>query len=175
MSAANLPPPNDDAGLSDDAPSEDAGADGGHRSAAPAWWPEGEAWPPTRRSGRHGTRGKGDWQHHGRGKRGRWRPFGCLFLIFGLFAAGTMVIGIWAAAAILGLVEAPAIVVGAGIVAFIVIALGAVAAGRAFRKLSQPLDELIEASGRIEAGDYGARVSVAAAARRDRSAAPSTR
>ena len=71
-----------------------------------------------------------------------------------------MVIGIWAAAAILGFVEAPAIVVGAGVIAFVLIALGAVVAARAFRRLSQPLDELIAASGRIEAGDYGARVDV---------------
>ena len=31
---------------------------------------------------------------------------------------------------------------------------------RAFRRLTQPLDALIEASGRIEAGDYGTRVEV---------------
>jgi signal transduction histidine kinase len=71
-----------------------------------------------------------------------------------------MVVGAWAAAAILGLVDAPPIVVGAGFVAFIIVALGAVAIARGFRRLSAPLDELIEASGRIEAGDYSTRVAV---------------
>jgi two-component system sensor histidine kinase BaeS len=71
-----------------------------------------------------------------------------------------MVLGMWAAAAIVGIVKAPSIVVAAGIVAFLVIGIGAAAAVRGFRRLSLPLDELIEASGRIEAGDYGARVSV---------------
>jgi two-component system sensor histidine kinase BaeS len=69
-------------------------------------------------------------------------------------------VGAWAAAALLGLVEAPPIVVGAGFVAFILVAIGAVAVARGFRRLSAPLDELIEASGRIEAGDYSTRVTV---------------
>ncbi len=71
-----------------------------------------------------------------------------------------MVVGAWAAAALLGLVDAPPIVVGAGFVAFVLVAFGAAAAARGFRRLSRPLDDLIEASGRIEAGDYGARVAV---------------
>ena len=69
-------------------------------------------------------------------------------------------VGIWAAAAILGLVEAPAIVIAAGIVAFIVVGVGAAAAARAFRRMAQPLDELIAASARIEAGDYTVRVPI---------------
>jgi two-component system sensor histidine kinase BaeS len=101
----------------------------------------------------------GDGHRHWSGHR-RWRPFGCLFLLFGLFAAGTMVVGAWAAAAILGLVDAPPIVVGSGLVAFVLVALGAVAVARGFRRLSGPLDELIAASGRIEAGDYSTRVAV---------------
>jgi two-component system sensor histidine kinase BaeS len=51
-------------------------------------------------------------------------------------------------------------VVGAGFVAFVLVAIGAVAVARGFRRLSAPLDELIEASGRIEAGDYSTRVTV---------------
>jgi len=92
--------------------------------------------------------------------RGRWRPFGCLFLLFGLFAAGTIVLAIWAGAAIIGLVEAPTIVVAAGLIALVVIAIGAMVAARAVRRISQPLDALIDASGAIEAGDYSARVPV---------------
>lgn len=130
-----------------------------HRSAPP-WWPEGETWPPPRWSRGHRHWGAGSRDRHGWSSRRRWRPFGCLFLLFGLFVAGTIIVGAWAAAAIVGVVEAPPIVVAAGIVAFIVVAVGAVAAARGFRRLSAPLDDLIEASGRIEAGDYGARVPV---------------
>lgn len=118
-------------------PIDQAGGDADPTAATapPAWWPEGEAWPPPRWPGRHGTWGAENWRHRG-GRRKGWRPFGCLFLLFGLFAAGTMVIGLWAAAAIVGLVEAPPIVVGAGLVAFVVIALGAFGAARAFRRMS---------------------------------------
>jgi len=84
-------------------------------------------------------------------------------LLLGLFAAGAMVVAIWAAAAIVGVVEAPPIVVAAGIVAFVVVLVGAVAVGRALRHMAQPLDALIEASGRIEAGDYTTRVPVTGA------------
>ena len=68
---------------------------------------------------------------------------------------------IWAAAAIVGIVEAPPIVVAAGILAFIVVVLGGFAVGGALRRMTQPLDALVEASGRIEAGDYTVRVPVA--------------
>ncbi len=98
---------------------------------------------------------------HRMGRRGgRWRPFGCLFLLFGLFAAGTLVVGIWAAAAIVGVVKAPPIVIGAGIVAFIVVGIAAVAAAGAFRRMTRPLDALVDASRRIERGDYTVRVPV---------------
>ena len=85
---------------------------------------------------------------------------GCLFLLFGLFAAGSLIVGLWAAAAIIGLVEAPAIVIAAGIVAFVAVGIGALVAARAFRHLTAPLEELIAASARIEAGDLSVRVPV---------------
>jgi signal transduction histidine kinase len=85
---------------------------------------------------------------------------GCLFVLFGLFAAGTIIVAIWAVAAIVGAVEAPPIVVAAGLVALIVVVLGAGASYRAFRRVSQPLDDLIEAAARVEAGDYSVRVAV---------------
>jgi signal transduction histidine kinase len=81
-------------------------------------------------------------------------------VLFGLFAAGTVIVAIWAAAAIIGLVHAPPIVVAAGIVALAVVVLGASASFRAFRRISQPLDDLIDAAERVEAGDYSVRVSV---------------
>jgi signal transduction histidine kinase len=70
-----------------------------------------------------------------------------------------VIIAIWAAAAIVGAVEAPPIVSAAGIVAFILVAIGAVASYRAFRRVSEPLEALIDAAGRVEAGDYSVRVA----------------
>ena len=69
-------------------------------------------------------------------------------------------VGLWAIAAIVGMVEAPAIVVAAGLIALIVVVMGALAAGRAFRRMTQPLDALIDASSRIESGDYTVRVPI---------------
>jgi two-component system sensor histidine kinase BaeS len=79
--------------------------------------------------------------------------------VFGLFAAWTVVVGIWAVSAIVGIVEAPAAVLVAGIIALIVVAIGTVVVGRAGRRMTEPLDELVEASRRIEAGDYTVRVT----------------
>lgn len=122
------------------------------RASAPEWWPEDEPWPP-RGWGDH----RGPWRHR---RTGRWRPIGCLILLLGLFAAGAVIMAIWALAAIVGLVEAPPVVTGGGIVAFAMVVAGGLLAGRALRRMTQPLDALIEASGRIEAGDYSARVPV---------------
>jgi two-component system sensor histidine kinase BaeS len=120
---------------------------------APSWWPDGEAWQPV-----HGrAHGRGPW---GRRGRGRWRPFGCLVLLLALFAAGAIFMALWALGAIVGVVEAPALVVGAGAAAFVVVVVGGLVAVRALRAMTRPLDDLIEASGRIEAGDYASRVTV---------------
>lgn len=66
----------------------------------------------------------------------------------------------WALAAIVGVVEAPGVVVGAGIIAFGLVVGGGLMAARALRNMTRPLDDLIEASTRIEAGDYGVQVPV---------------
>jgi two-component system, OmpR family, sensor histidine kinase BaeS len=81
-------------------------------------------------------------------------------VLFGLFAAGAIIVGLWSVAAVIGVVEAPPIVIAGGIVALIVIVIGASAAGRASRRISQPLDTLIEAAGQVENGDYSVRVPV---------------
>lgn len=117
----------------------------------PAWWPEGEPWPPSHRSRNHGR----EWRPRG---PGRWRPFGCLVLLLGLFAAGAIFMAFWALAAIVGFVEAPPLVVGAGVVAFVLVLVGGLVAARSLRAMTRPLDDLIEASGRIESGDYTVRV-----------------
>jgi signal transduction histidine kinase len=96
----------------------------------------------------------------GRQRSGRWRPFGCLVLLLGLFAAGAIFMALWALAAIIGIVDASPVVVGAGIAAFVAVVVGAVLAARLLRSMTRPLDDLVEASQRIEAGDFTTRVAV---------------
>ena len=126
------------------------------RGTAPEWWPDGEAWPP--RGWARQRSGGGPWEGHGR--RGRWRPFGCMVLLLGLFVAGAIFMALWALGAIAGAVEAPPLVTGFGVVAFALVVIGGIAVTVALRRMTRPLDELIEMSGRIEAGDYSARVEV---------------
>jgi two-component system, OmpR family, sensor histidine kinase BaeS len=113
----------------------------------PPWWPVNEAWPPT------GTQAwGGPW-----GRRHR-RPIGCLFIVPVLVATGALTVGIWAVAAIVGLVSAPPIVVAGGAIALVFVGLLVVGAWRALRRMSAPIDDLLEAAARVERGDLGGRV-----------------
>jgi signal transduction histidine kinase len=97
---------------------------------------------------------------HGRvGRRGLWRPFGCLILLVALIATGTITLGVWALAALLGLVSAPPVVVAGGVIALFVLAAAALRVGRTVRQLTAPIDDLLDAAARIEAGDYSVRVA----------------
>ncbi|MGH2488177.1 MAG: sensor histidine kinase [Candidatus Limnocylindria bacterium] len=115
---------------------------GRHR---PRWWPEGEAWPPA----------DSERAEYWRRRRGgfMWR-IGCFFIFALVMLAsvgallawliGNAVSGSapWAAAILIGL--------------FVLIVLGM--AGGAVRRAAAPVGDLIEASGRVEAGDFSARV-----------------
>ncbi len=117
----------------------------------PAWWPENEPWPPLRRR----------WPR--RVGRPFLRRFGCLFVVFNLFVAvlvaSIVLLGLHA----LGLTsvtvqQAPwtlpvAVIVLAAMMSAMVFAL------RAVRRMSMPLDELLNASHRVAEGDYSARVT----------------
>jgi len=109
----------------------------------PAWWPAGEPWPPSRR-------------------RRPWRRFGCLFgLVFVIGIFGLLAIGASIGGAI---VSAPGLV-GHGIriataLVGLALVLALVRAGRTVRGSGDVLDELVEQAGRVEAGDYAARVEV---------------
>ncbi len=103
----------------------------------PPWWPEGEAFPP-RRWGR-------------RGPPAFVRRIGCFFVAILATAvlAGTVIGGLvarlggWPVAALA-----------------IVFMLLLVAAGtNALRRMTRPMNSLIDAAGRIEAGDYSVQVS----------------
>lgn len=123
---------------------------GRRRGGPPPWWPQTESWPPERGSWGSGSR-----------RSGYWRPFGCLLLVFVLFVAGMISVAAWAVAALVGVVQAPAIVVVAGVVALVLVGGIVVALGRTLRRATQPIDQLIAAAERVEAGDYSARVSEA--------------
>jgi two-component system sensor histidine kinase BaeS len=103
----------------------------------PPWWPEGEPFPP-RRWGR-------------RGPPAFVRRIGCFFVAILATAvlAGTVIGGLvarlggWPVAALA-----------------IVFAVLLVAAGtNALRRMTRPINSLIDAAGRIEAGDYSVQVS----------------
>src|SRR5687768_7277912 len=116
------------------------------QSERPPWWPEGESWPPER----------GPWQ----GMRQRFmRRIG--LLLAALFAAlfGAMVLGFllfggrhepneqewqgWDGPPIFGIL----ILLGAAFLVF-----------RLLRRTAAPASELMEATGRLAAGDYAVRV-----------------
>jgi signal transduction histidine kinase len=75
-----------------------------------------------------------------------------------LVLTGTLTIGVWALAAIAGLVSAPPIVVAGGLIALAVIAGVAMTVARNVRRMTAPIDDLVEAAEAIEQGDYSVRV-----------------
>lgn len=117
----------------------------------PPWWPENEAWPPVGPDGRPG------WRR----AHGPWRRFGCLFALFGIFAVvGFVVVLVSVVAAIAG---SFGIGIAPNVALAIVIVLAGLAmlgSGRGIRRIAEPLDDLVEAARRVEAGRFDARVRV---------------
>ena len=123
------------------------------RLQKPHWWPENEEWPP-RRSARH-------WR--GMHPNPFFRRVGCLFRIFNFIG---VVVFIFVVSYILNYFGIAHISIGSfswllipvGILfAFFVIALLIFASIR-LRRMSMPLDELLDASNKVAEGDYSARV-----------------
>lgn len=88
------------------------------------------------------------------GRGGPWWPgFGCLFALIFLLIAGSLV-------AVVGYVLSHS---GPfpGILVFLLVLVVLVAVGRTFRRTGVALDRLVEATRRIEAGDYSVRVGPA--------------
>lgn len=105
----------------------------------PPWWPEGEAFPP-RRWGR-------------RGPPAFVRRLGCIFVAI-------LATAVLAGAVIGGLVAR----LGGwpvALLAMVFVALLLVAAASAARRMTRPMGSLIDAAGRIEAGDYSVQVAEA--------------
>jgi two-component system sensor histidine kinase BaeS len=115
----------------------------------PPWWPENQQWPPQR----------------------RWRRGGLPFF----WRMGCVILGVIALVALVGaivtalvgnligwLLGPTAFHPGTAQVALVMTALfvvlAAVVAQRGIRRFSRPMDNLIEAAGRIEKGDYSAQI-----------------
>lgn len=135
----------------------------------PPWWPEGEPWPPERWGppwwGGPGMRGRrGPWRDGSwRGpRRGLARRFGCLIVLLSVLVVSVGVLALWLLTTLLGLGGheggLATLARGAGLV---VLLLGLVAiafAIRLVRSIAPPLGDLVDAAGRVEAGDYAVRV-----------------
>jgi len=118
----------------------------------PPWWPENEEWPPRRRHA---------WRFGGR-HNPFFRRFGCIFVIFQIF-------GFLFFASMLGLILSSLGIIRISSPEFqwflpltmlffvFVISMAALAA-RNLRRVSRPLDELVEASNKVADGDFSARV-----------------
>jgi len=85
----------------------------------------------------------------GRGRR-RWQGFGCLFGLLFLVIAGSLVAASAFVLSQLGPVP--------GLIALLVVAAVLIGMGRTLRGTGAVLDELVEATRRVEAGDYAVRV-----------------
>lgn len=124
------------------------------RDHRPPWWPDNEEWPP---------RGGRNWRKYGR-HNPFFRRMGCIFLVFNFigFAIFATILGFILHS--LGVIQIPAqefswvlpsALIFLGFIVFIF-----VVAARNFRRISSPLDELVEASNRVADGDFSARVNV---------------
>ena len=120
----------------------------------PPWWPETEPWPPARsEAGRHGSWGPGPW--------GRRRPrtaqrLGCTIIVFIAFGAVLMAAVAWTYAGLSGAGSGVGVAVGLGVLLLVVLAV--VSGTRWLRGLTEPVDDLVAAAGRVEAGDLDVQV-----------------
>ena len=119
-----------------------------HRQRPP-WWPENEEWPPQR------------WGHMRRNPF--FRRMGCLFVLFNLFAL--ILFGFFIGVIVSALERGgypsnplPWVLPLGGVFVAFVIGLSILAA-RNIRRMSNPLDELVEASNKVAEGDYSVRVT----------------
>ncbi len=113
----------------------------------PPWWPEGQPWPPA---------GGPPWRRSGR--RFLWRIAGFLAAAFLLFGV-VLTIGVVLVGTAVGLIGADPPVRFVAIAALLLFVLVIFRASRRFQRMAVNLGEIVDAAGRIEAGDYGVQVA----------------
>jgi two-component system, OmpR family, sensor histidine kinase BaeS len=119
----------------------------------PPWWPQDEPWPP------HGSPGQPPWLQM---RRVFFRRIAGLLVILGLVAAGLCTLAFWLAFISwhqLGVSQRalplPFVFVGGVVIGLV----GLVLSVRLLLRVAMPVGDLMEAVGRIEAGDYTARTA----------------
>ena len=130
----------------------------------PPWWPENEPWPPPMRAGGWGGPG-GSWSGPpwwGPGRPGGLRRgFGCLIVMLATLIVSVGVLVLWLLASLLGhSTEEPLgfLARPAALVVLVVGFIALVVAIRIARGVGRPLSDLVDAAGKVEAGDYSVRV-----------------
>jgi signal transduction histidine kinase len=83
---------------------------------------------------------------------------GCLFAAVVAFAAAVGTLATWLAASVLGIVQAGSVIRAAAVAALLLVAVAVATGVRGIRRLAWPLGALVNAAGKIEAGDYSVRV-----------------
>lgn len=118
----------------------------------PPWWPENEEWPP--RDRRH-------WRRMG-GRNPFFRRLGCLFAIFNLFSISIVIAIVGYVLHTFGIVRFSAAQFqwfrpfAAILIVFVLVAIIRVAQN--LRRMSVPLDDLVDASNKVANGDFSVRV-----------------
>lgn len=109
--------------------------------------------------GRRGPWRSGPWRGP---RRGLARHFGCLVVLLSLLIVSVGVLVLWLLTTLLGLGgregEFATLARGAGLVVLVVGVVAVAIAIRLVRSIAPPLGDLVDAAGRVEAGDYAVRV-----------------
>ncbi len=119
----------------------------------PPWWPENEEWPP---------RDPRQWRWMGR-RNPFFRRMGCVFLLFNLigfvllFSISAFILNVLGVVHIAG--NQFNLLLPAGAIFFVFTVLIIVFATRNLRRISKPLDELVEATNKVADGEYSVRVA----------------
>jgi len=118
----------------------------------PPWWPENETWPPSDRR---------SWRRMGR-HNPFFRRLGCIFIIFNLFGFAFFATMLGLVLNALGIIQisAPQFqwFFPLTILFLVFVITIAALAARNLRRVSRPLDELVEASNKVAEGDFSVRV-----------------
>src|SRR5271157_3895393 len=118
----------------------------------PAWWPENEDWPP---------RSRRQWRLIRRGNP-FFRRLGCVFAIFNMFSLIFIVVVVGLVLNAFGIVHFSVnqfqwLLPFGGVFFAIVVAMLILSALN-LRRMSVPLDDLLDASNKVAEGDFSARV-----------------